>query len=310
MQSSLFIFIICLIFLPLEARTQIPFSVGESSIAKYWTEQVDEASSVDELVVASLFAETHQLNAHHWGFLQAALAHPQNNSFAYEIAINTCNEAANWHGCKKEAFINKLLALSPNNINSYLYLVVYKYEVGLKTEALNALKKAVIASFFKDSFFSSSNRVLNTLRSIGYPESHIRFRAAQYFGAGWGAFSSYGQMISICKSESESSEEWRAMCLSLGEKIFNSGSTFLATRAGLAIQKATLTASNTSIDKINEVERLRNYTHYWREYAVDKLDFLKGEGSPDYPPDYFERAVNQGEIDAISNALMELQGDN
>lgn len=268
-----------------------------------WLEQVQTSGLKDDLLVAAIVAQAHDLSLASQ-FLSKAMEMLEHDSILLSAAIYHCYSGGPSEFCQDNSIFEELIQLDSDNLEPYLYYLVRLIDTDDEEGALQVLTQGMETTQHNDYFFDKVKIINQKLVSAGYPSEAARYPSNVYANAPT-FYSIYANINSICSKQSITSQDWKLTCLFLGARLGNSSKGMLPNVFGGAIQRDVLIAIDADPDVIQLISERREWDNKIRDLAAEKLGWWTNPF--EQPESFINEQMEIPEREAILRAIYRTQ---
>ncbi len=213
--------------------------------------------------------------------------------------IKQCLFVTPKNGCELDQSLSQLEQFASSNALVDLYSALNASNNAQLDYALRALQLAASKPEYDDLYYQRFAILLEVMQAHHYPANHLHNAAIKY--AHTLVMEPYQALMTLCKSQSANSNDWKKACIDIGKLLVAKGNIFFANMVGFAVQRQALSHDPADADQLAKVNQQREHLNQWRIHAVNTLDFIDGQKRA--PDAYYEDLIEFGERIAVENAL-------
>jgi hypothetical protein len=193
------------------------------------------SSDPEHLAAAALIATEPGDRA---ALITQALARGSSNPLLVWTAARICSGASGRDACPVDELSERLLAIDPQNSETWMLAAVQRLKRGDDAGALDALRCAGAAA---DSRIYWAETVALVERAYAVASDYpFTERALNAFGIGAANLPRYGDYSKMCTTQSKVSTAWASACLAYGEQAERQGDTVIGVSIARSMQIAAL----------------------------------------------------------------------
>jgi hypothetical protein len=223
-----------------------------------------------------------------------ALATSGNNPVVLWIAVRICSRGPGREACPVDDLSDRLLAIEPQNSESWMLAAVRRLGRGDDAGALYAVQRAGAAAE-SHTYWAEMIELLERAyaASTDYPFTK---RVASAIGIAAANLPSYGDYSKMCATRSRASPVWAHACLAYGERAEQRGDTAMGESIGRSMQVVAL-------KELDDPTRLAAVTERREQADAARLEAGKDSplviSTPGLLAGYLDVLAQQGETAAL-----------
>lgn len=265
-------------------------------------EIIKDANDIDSQLISTLFLDTSEPDQVIKQLLEIVKVQPEHKLANWNILTFCASQLSTDNKNCSEQVINDAIESDSLNAPSWLNVAAIRIEQHDDTQAIQAMKHLISEPNFNEYYGAHIGLIDRVLEREGAMSRRQRNMASIGFAAA-ASLPSYGSINKFCTDEGKNRGELALLCLSVGERMMNSGQTIITQVVGWHIKKF-------AYKNLKEVELLKEFEKEHPKYKYhENLHWKKANQLLNYDSElaelWFNNLITYGEIKAYDIVIEE-----